>query len=97
MQSLPAKLVGPAGIPRIDETHLLAVASVHGRPQGEILQVIHSYVVSNDWMSAQWYQDVCFLLTRRRVRLELIHWLFVSLTVNIGMARRTLPDTVTSI
>jgi len=67
LQSRPGKLVGPAGIPSIDEMHLLAVASVHGRPQGEILQAIHTWAVLYS-TSVTWYDNVCFLLTREKVR-----------------------------
>ena len=60
------KIVGP-GTPSIDEMHLLAVASVHGRPQGEIIQTIHAWVVPRRQLNDEWYKEVCFLLTREKV------------------------------
>jgi hypothetical protein len=63
------KLVGPSGNPRIDEIHLLAVASVHGRPQGEILQAIRSWVISplSSLLPTWGDQSYCSLLTREEV------------------------------
>ena len=48
--------------------HLLAVASVHGHPQGEILQTIHTCVVPREYLTDDWYKKVCFLLTCEEVR-----------------------------
>jgi hypothetical protein len=95
----PEKLVGPSGNPHIDEMNLLAVASVHGRPQGEILQAIHNWVIPfglsiPNW----WYYTFSNLLTHDLVQLELIVKPFlISLTVNTGMARGRLPNTDTPI
>jgi fermentation-respiration switch protein FrsA (DUF1100 family) len=53
--------------------HLLAVASVHGRPQGEILQAIHSWVITLDLVVPYWWcQRLYSLLTREKVQLELV-------------------------
>jgi hypothetical protein len=71
--------------------HLLAVASVHGRPQGEILEAIHSRVISLGLLPNWWYKDICSLLTREKVQLEfIVKPSLVSLTVNTGMAPGTL-------
>jgi hypothetical protein len=43
---LPEGLPGPVQNQDIDERNLLATASVHGHPQGEILQVFHRHVIS---------------------------------------------------
>jgi hypothetical protein len=44
--SFPERLSGPAQDQRVDERNLLLVASVHGRPQGEILQTFHNHFIS---------------------------------------------------
>jgi len=54
---LPEGLSGPAQNQEIDKTNLLAVASVHGQPQGEILQAIHSH-------GPQWAEYFRYALTR---------------------------------
>jgi hypothetical protein len=52
--------------------NLLAVASVQGHPQGEILQAIHTHVVSHGWLDNDWQQTLHYLLTHREVQLKLI-------------------------
>jgi hypothetical protein len=44
--NFPEGLSGPAQDQHVDERNLLAVASVHGRPQGEILQAFHNHFLS---------------------------------------------------
>jgi len=64
--NLRGRLVGPSGNPYVDEMNLLAVASVHGRPQGEILQAIHRCVISFDLLFDEWYPFFCACLTREK-------------------------------
>jgi hypothetical protein len=44
--NFPEGLSGPAQDQQVDERNLLAVASVHGRPQGDILQAFHIHFLS---------------------------------------------------
>ena len=56
----PEGLSGPAQDQEIDEMNLLAVASVHGHPQGEILQAFHTcFKALGRWFVAEsWFNDV---------------------------------------
>jgi hypothetical protein len=47
--SFPEGLSGPARDRQVDERNLLAVASVHGRPQEEILQAFRTILLSYNW------------------------------------------------
>lgn len=56
--------------------NLLAVASVHGHPNGEILQAIHNHVVSYPYpiiFDSEWYERLRRLLTRKQVNLILVN------------------------
>ena len=67
---------GPAGSQHGDEMNLLAVASVHGHPNGEILQAIHNHVVSYPYpiiFDSEWYERLRRLLTRKQVNLILVN------------------------
>jgi hypothetical protein len=78
--------------------HLLAVASVHGRPQGEILQAIHNWVISRGLLPDWWYQIFYSLLTREEVQLEsIVKPSLISLTVNTEMAQGTFHNIDTPI
>ena len=67
------ELPGPARNEHIDKRNLLVVASVHGRPQGDILQAIHDHVVSHGWLDSDWQQTLRYLLTHREVTMVLIN------------------------
>jgi hypothetical protein len=59
----------------IDEMNLLAVASVHGRPQGEILQVFHNHLISCKRYHGA--ADFCRLLTHN---VKLVNWTTLNFT-----------------
>jgi len=64
---------GPANDVVIDALNLLSVASVHGCPQGEILQAIHDQVVSYRWymeLDSDFFKRLHSLLTRQEGWLE---------------------------
>jgi hypothetical protein len=72
LSNLPELLRGPAGDRYVDEKNLSIVASVHGHPQGEVLQAIHNHVVSYPWsqsLGSPWFQRLYYLLTHKEVQL----------------------------
>ena len=86
--------LGPVGIQHFDEMNVLAVASVHGQPQGEILEAIHNHIISHPnplVLDSKFYRRLCYILTHEEVQLERpVVPPCVLLTINIGMARRVL-------
>jgi hypothetical protein len=88
---------GPAKNTLIDSTNLLVVASVHGRPQGDILHAIHSQLrlyggVGN--LVRDFSTMLHSLLTRQEVLTEFVNSTpQVSLTINTDMAQDLVLDT----
>ena len=69
----PLDVLGPAKNEHVDKMNLLAVASVQGLPQGDILQAIHAHVVSHGWLDNSWKRTLHYLLTHREVYSKLIN------------------------
>jgi hypothetical protein len=66
-------VLGPARNGNIDKMNLLAVASVQGHPQADLLQALHAHVVSHGWLDNSWKRTLHYLLTHREVYLGLIN------------------------
>jgi hypothetical protein len=65
--NFPEGLSGPAQDQHIDEWNLQAVASVHGRPQGEILQALYNNLPLFNYLPSDFRQT----LTRY---VNLVNW-----------------------
>ena len=60
------KLIGPAGIPHIDEINILAVALVHGCPQGSFFKLFTAMLYSvNGYLINGSKKSVLSLLVQR--------------------------------